>query len=174
MAQPTAYENALWRSERARLGKTDGKAASMAERLKTLGELVRWLDMAPAGTVLDAAQVRALLAEAAEAAAPQAAPSLAADPSPQTWRERLWLVPAETRMGVREVAEALNRTPSYVYRRTGPSAAEADRLPCRRLDGELVFVAGELRGWLRAHEEVVAEGEMESTAAERRGLLRAG
>lgn len=72
-----------------------------------------------------------------------------------SWRERLWSVPAETRLGVTEVAEALGRPKSFVYARTG--SAE-DALPHRKLDGSLVFTAGELRAWIRDREEVVHAG----------------
>ncbi len=90
-----------------------------------------------------------------------------ADPGPleMTWRERLWLVPAETRLGVHEVCEALDRSQSWAYRRTGAKAK--DPLPHRLMDGQLVFTAGELRTWIRQHEESVHELPMDSTPAER-------
>jgi predicted DNA-binding transcriptional regulator AlpA len=73
-----------------------------------------------------------------------------------TWRERLWLVASETRLGAHEVAEALGRSRSWIYKRTARGAE--GRIPCRRLDGELVFLAGELRAWIREREESVHEG----------------
>lgn len=76
------------------------------------------------------------------------------EPIKHTWRERLWLVPSETRLGVREAAEAIGRPVSWVYRRTSPKSAKAP-LPHRRLDGELVFLAGELRAWVEGHEAMV-------------------
>jgi predicted DNA-binding transcriptional regulator AlpA len=83
-----------------------------------------------------------------------------------SWRERLWTVPAETRLGVHELTQALGRPKSWIYRRT---SAKADgRLPHRKLGGELLFTAGEIRAWLREHEEVIEAGPMESAAAERR------
>lgn len=90
-----------------------------------------------------------------------------------SWLERLWIAPGETRLGIEEVVEALGRSRSWVYRRTG-SAAE-DPLPHRLLDGQLVFLAGELRHWVRTHEESVREAPMDSTSAERslRGRLSA-
>ena len=81
-----------------------------------------------------------------------------------TWRERLWFVPAETRLGVAELCEALNRSSSWAYRRTGNAE---DPLPHRLLDGQLVFVAGEIRHWIRTHEESVSECPMDSTPGER-------
>lgn len=83
-----------------------------------------------------------------------------------TWRERLWLVPSETRLGVGDVAEALARSKSWVYKRTMVTAE--DRLPHRKLDGELQFCAGELRTWIREHEEIETSLPMTSTPAERR------
>lgn len=119
-----------------------------------------WLRLAPPATLVPAADVLAAL-EQHEQDAPAVdeptADATGAPALPASWRERLWLVPAETRLGVVEVAEALGRPRSWVYRRTGPAAETAGvtPLPCRRLDGELVFVAAELRAWIAAHEVTV-------------------
>jgi hypothetical protein len=128
----------------------------------TVAELRRWVAEAPAGTTIPAAALLELL-EGLEVAPPASAETLPT--SPDTWRERLWSVPAETRLGVAEVAEALARPRSYVYARTGPKAD--DPLPHRKLDGAVVVTAGELRAWIRAHEEVVHAGPMESAPSER-------
>jgi len=64
-----------------------------------------------------------------------------------TWRERLWTCPPDTRLGVREVAEALGRPKSWVYRAVA-SARGVHRLPAARLNGELVFEAGAVREWI--------------------------
>ena len=89
------------------------------------------------------------------------------DPGPLElgWREKRWLVPAETRFGITELCEALGRSQSWAYRRTGSKAE--DPLPHRLMDGQLVFTAGELRTWMRQHEESVHELPMDSTPAER-------
>jgi len=82
-------------------------------------------------------------------------------PEPQSWRERLWAVPPETRIGVREVAEAVNRSADWVYRATSSklaSKAGRDPLPCRKLDGELTFTAGSVRTWLTRFEVIVNAG----------------
>ena len=121
-----------------------------------------WLEtLAEASAVLPASEVLARLPAAEERETPP-------EPSPieLTWRERLWLVPAETRLGVAELCEALDRSPSWAYRRTGPKADEP--LPHRLLDGQLVFLAGEIRHWIRTHEESVSECPMDPTASERR------
>jgi hypothetical protein len=104
----------------------------------------------PPGTMIPAAWAAEVLASL-----PAEAPNASAEPIPQTWRERLWLVPGGTRLGAREAAEAVGRPVSWVYRRTGAKSQKAP-LPCRRLDGELVFTAGELRAWMDSHETVVA------------------
>ena len=114
--------------------------------------LLAWLEAAPPGTTITAASLVEALAEMATEA-PMAPP----EPLQHTWRERLWLVPAETRLGVREVAEALGRPASWVYRRTSVKSEKAP-LPHRKLDGELVFTAGELRAWVERHEAVVVPG----------------
>lgn len=74
------------------------------------------------------------------------------------WRTRLWSCPADTRLGVRDLAEALDRSPDWVYRAVNRDRADKrgrDPLPCKRLDGVLVFTAGELRAWLRSSESLV-------------------
>ena len=71
-----------------------------------------------------------------------------------TWRERLWTVPDDTRLGVRELAEALGRPRSWVYRHTSKRSG-LPLLPHRRLDGDLMFVAREIRDWVQTHEDVV-------------------
>ena len=74
------------------------------------------------------------------------ASSAAAPVPPLSWRERLWSCPPETRLGVRELAEALGRPRSFVYR------AARRGLPHRKLAGELTFIAGEVRRWVTEHE----------------------
>lgn len=129
-----------------------------SSRFGSVAELRAWCVRAPAGTHLDAHAVAEILAplvdEPAEDKGPAPAPL-----EPATWREKLWTVDGATRLGVVEVAEALDRPKSYVYARTGPSAANP--LPHRKLDGSLVFTAGELRAWIRDHEDVVHGGPMD-------------
>lgn len=71
-----------------------------------------------------------------------------------TWREKIWQVPAETRLGAPEAAEAIGRPLSWVYRRTSAKSTKAS-LPHRKLDGALTFTAGDLRTWLTHHEAVI-------------------
>ncbi len=80
-----------------------------------------------------------------------------AAPAPgATWRERLWTCPAETRLGAHEVAEALGRPRSWVYRavsawtypKKGQKIRRPHPLPAQRLDGELVFTAAAVRNWI--------------------------
>lgn len=69
------------------------------------------------------------------------------------WRERLWTCDPSTRLGVRELAEALDRSADFVYRAVDRKrSAERGRepLPCSRLDGVLVFTAGAIRRWVEA------------------------
>lgn len=88
-------------------------------------------------------------------------PTRTAEPEPVAdWRAALWSAPAETRLGVHEAADALGRPVSFIYRHT--SARAENRLPHRKLDGELVFLAGELRGWIRDREELVVGGALEA------------
>ncbi|MCZ6918297.1 MAG: hypothetical protein O7I93_16095 [Gemmatimonadetes bacterium] len=106
----------------------------------------------PPGTMLPAGELAARL-EGMDAAEPREGPVM-------TWRERLWVVPPETRIGRDELLEAVSRQPSWLYRHTG-SKAKCSRIPCRKLDGELVFLVGEVRTWLLAHEEMVVPARTE-------------
>ncbi len=72
-----------------------------------------------------------------------------APPAPPSWRERLWSCPADTRLGVLEIAEALGRSKAFVYRLT-----RTKDIPHRKLDGELVFRAGDIREWVQRREDV--------------------
>lgn len=152
---------------RSAIGSRIGSGAPLTPMFATFDALVAWLASAPAGTMIDAAALRAVLATIADARTPNVEPSPVVAPG-ATWSERLWVVAPETRLGVREAAEALGRPLSFVYRHTSAKAAGADRLPHKKFDGELLFVAGELREWIRAHEETVVQGAPSSTLALRR------
>lgn len=80
------------------------------------------------------------------AAEPAPPPPRPASDEPAPWRERLWTVPPETLLRVHDVAEALDRSASWVYKRTYRGAA--DPLPAERLGSELVFRADALRAWI--------------------------
>lgn len=73
-----------------------------------------------------------------------------------SWREKLWSCPPETRLDVEGAAEATGLSKSRIYKLTS-----ADAIPHRKLAGGLVFVAGELRSWLRERESVEVEGRLE-------------
>ena len=111
-----------------------------------VSDLRAWLEAEPALALLPA---RAVLDPA---------------PTPSSWRERLWTVPAETRLGIAEAAEALGRSRSWIYKATSGGTTG---LPFRKLGAELLFVAGELRTWVREHEDGVVGAPMASTTAER-------
>jgi hypothetical protein len=98
--------------------------------------------------MLEAGVLRELLERAGPSVGRVSAPTLPIEP---TWRERLWTAPGETRIGVKELAEAMGRPRSWVYRRTAPNGERA-LLPHRKLDGELVFAIEEIRCWVREHE----------------------
>jgi len=115
-------------------------------------ELQAWLSQAPPGTLVPAE----LLAKALGVGTRDCGLSGLAQ-QPSSWRERLWVVPPNTRLGVAELLEALGRTRSWIYRHTGPKSVRA-RIPHRKLDGELVFLAGELREWILEHEVTVVPG----------------
>ena len=111
----------------------------------TLTELRRLAELLPPGTSLTIAR-EALLEMSVDGPSESAPWSRAAMSG--TWRERLWTCPPDTRLGVRQVAEAMGRPRSWVYRAASPKRG-LNRLPARRLDGELVFEAGAVRAWVK-------------------------
>ena len=114
------------------------------QRLERIRE---WLETAPPGTNVPAESILEFLGQAAPTGSGDGPETTV---EAHTWREKLWTVPEETRIGTYEVCEALGRTKSWLYHRTGPSAR--DRIPHRKLDGELVFMVGDVREWLRRRE----------------------
>lgn len=95
-----------------------------------------------------------LAAAASAVRAPFPTPS--PQPSPSSWRERFWTAPDETRIGVRELAEALGKSRSWIYHRTARNS-EAIPLPSRTIaSGKLEFVVGEVRAWL-AQVEIIGQ-----------------
>lgn len=120
--------------------------------LLTVGELLTWCSSAPAGTQLDAASVAEILSAETPSTFGTRVPEVSTDPT--QWREKLWTVDASTRLGVVEVAESLGRPASYVYAHTKGSSP----IPHAKLDGALVFVAGELRQWIADREDIIAPG----------------
>ncbi|HVT38453.1 MAG TPA: hypothetical protein VHE78_05390 [Gemmatimonadaceae bacterium] len=120
---------------------------TVADRLRAI------VDALPDGSAvtLNAAALRAWLVEEPEPRRP------AVVIEPITWKERLWTCPLNTRLGMRELCEALGRSPDWVYRAVAPKRAAArgrEPLPCSRLDGVLVFEVGAIRRWLEAAELV--------------------
>ena len=111
-------------------------------------------------------RIRTWLADENQGSVEAHGPELA-ETLPVDWRERLWVVPAETRLGVTELCEALGRSRSWVYRHTGSCSQENRVLPHRLLEGSLIFVAGEVRTWIREHEEVIHGLPMTTTNSER-------
>lgn len=96
----------------------------------------------------------------------------APQPSPETpettWRERFWTAPAECRVGVQELTEAVGVSESWIYQRTRKDADP--RLPHAKIGGSLTFKVGELRAWIRDHETVEEAYRMEPTAGELRAV----
>jgi len=121
-----------------------------------------WLRRAPDGTTLTAAAVLDVLEREPVATSPVPAPVTFI-----SWRERLWTCAAETRLGVTEVMEATGKGKSWVYRHTSAKSG-VSIMPHRKIDGELVFRAGEFRAWLEQQEE--GEASAPATAAASRVL----
>jgi hypothetical protein len=88
---------------------------------------------------------KALIAEAVR----ESVRDLTGDPRPhQTWRERLWTCHPDVRLGVAETCEALGRTKAFLYRHTRNKT-----IPFKRLDGELVFRASDVRRFIQEREQ---------------------
>ena len=136
-----------------------------------IDELRAWLRSAPPGTTLSASALVELLE--ADIQEEHGEPVQSTEPVEITWRELLWLVPSETRINTSEVLEAIGRSRSWLYGRMA-SEHGSRRFPHRKLDGELCFVAGEVRAWLRSEEDVLVAGPMDSTDTERRLTLVRG
>ena len=118
---------------------------------QTMSALVAWIRSAPAGAMVPLAAVESWLQ------LPVVTPEARSAAHSPSWREKLWTVAPATRLSLQELCEATGRPKSWVYRKTG-SANNSNRLPHRKLDGELVFVAGEIRAWIEANEIAVVRG----------------
>ncbi len=129
--------------------------------MNTLDELRRWRAEAPAGATVPAYVVASMLdgadLEPDRPAGPVVAPQEGVQVAP--WRVLLWTCAPEVRIGRAELLEAVARPASWLYRRTGEKAR--DRIPHRKLEGELVFIVGEVRRWLRDSEEIVEVGPVD-------------
>lgn len=105
---------------------------------------------------MDAREVAAVLEDVDAAEPVERAETEPVEAAGETWRCRLWRAPSEARLGLPEVVEALGTSRSWVYQRTRSDAE--DPLPHAKLSGGLVFRAGELRHWIREHEDVQVAG----------------
>ncbi len=104
-----------------------------------------------------AAALRHLAEALDQIAAQPAPPAPPIPPAVVSWRERLWTCDPQVRVGVRELCEATGRPRSWAYRAVRGNGTDPP-LPHRRLDGQLVFLASEVRQWLREHEQVEVPG----------------
>ena len=71
-----------------------------------------------------------------------------------------WTIERHGNLVIRFLLEAVGRPASWLYRHTGPKAKH--RITSRKPDGELIFLVGEVRRWLREREEIVVAGPMDS------------
>jgi len=123
---------------------------------RTLSDLIAWLEEAPPWLTVPATEIAAHIRGLHDSLGePPTEPQRDSTPEfVQSWRERIWLVHPETRLGRDEVCEALGKSLSWLYKKTS-----AREIPCRLdgPDGELVFIAGEIRAWIQAREVTVSE-----------------
>jgi hypothetical protein len=126
----------------------------LAERLRQVADALP----DTAAVMIPVAELRAWVAEEQAHGSTPAEPEIVAQRGAETWRTKLWTVPDETRLGVHELAEAVDRSPDWCYRAASEKWAKArgrEPLPCSRLDGCLPFTAGAVRRWLEASERTV-------------------
>ena len=128
-----------------------------ANGMKTVRGLLQWAATAPPGTMLSADALAKML----DVFEVEPTPELARDTAPPLpWTLLLWTADPETRIGRSELLEAVGRPASWLYRHTGPKAKH--RIPHRKLDGELIFLVGEVRRWLRDREEIIVAAAMDA------------
>ena len=148
------------------------KSRARSYTMKLPDRIQQIIDVLPDGTsiIWSVEDLKGLLSENGNTIGAVGAPMEVKPPDFNwTWREKLWIVPAETRIGTSELAEAFCRPASWVYSHTEGKAENP--IPHRKLDGTLMFTVGEVRTWLRESEEVLVAGPMESTQPEIRGLM---
>lgn len=123
-------------------------------RFDGLEGALAWARSAPKGASLPVSAVVRLLEDVQDSRdeTRKAQAPLSSD-RPWTWREKLWDTPSETRLGVIELAEAVGRSKSWIRKQ-----ARAGEIPARKQGQAFVFLAGEVRHWVRESEEVVNAG----------------
>jgi predicted DNA-binding transcriptional regulator AlpA len=88
----------------------------------------------------------------------------------ESLRGRLWTLEAEERLSTTQVAEACGKRPSWVYKHIDARRTNAP-LPYRREASgsrdRLVFLAGDVRAWLKEREVVVRPGVINIDQARR-------
>jgi hypothetical protein len=126
---------------------------TVADRLRAIASALP----ADALITLRAGEIAAWLEQEPDVSARNGGPQLVVEAA--SWREKFWTVAPETRLSVAELAEALNVSPSWIYRRTSSKAARGNgvraavsMIPHRRMGGSLEFIAGEVRSWLKQQE----------------------
>ncbi|GAC1516564.1 MAG: hypothetical protein NVS1B4_12190 [Gemmatimonadaceae bacterium] len=90
------------------------------------------------------------------------------------WREKLWQVHAETRIGVAEVAEALGYSIASVYKRTSPASGLAQIPHAKMGGGFLRFRVAEVRQYVHAQEGRTTPTDFRALRVRRRLPLDGG
>ena len=111
----------------------------------------------PSTAVALAELLERLAALLRESAAHQPQPAVAPAAAEPTWVERLWAAPDQVRFGVPELCQALGVRRSWVYRHTC-RGSRLPPIPHRKLDGIVLFTAGEVRDWVRQNSVTIVPG----------------
>jgi len=83
-------------------------------QFKTVGALVGWLKGAPEGTQMDASTLAEILDDIMPEEPPGKPELRVEPPGGWSWQEKIWVVPAERRLGTREVLETLGRGKTWL------------------------------------------------------------
>ena len=127
----------------------------------TITDVVAWLERLPDGALIPPACVVKRLRGAAALFDGSGATELPESerPPPDCWRERLWTSHPDTRLSAGQAREALGKSQDALYKLTARG-----RIPHRKMDGSLVFVASELRAWITANEEQIVKAAVPLSA----------
>jgi predicted DNA-binding transcriptional regulator AlpA len=121
-----------------------------------LADVLAWLESLPEGSLIPPACVIERLrgAGASFDGAGAATVPVAGLPPPasSSWEERIWSCHPSTRLNASQACEVLGKSHDALYKLTSRGS-----IPHSKIDGVLVFKAGELRDWIRDTEERVVE-----------------
>lgn len=134
--------------------------AEKLPRFESLEQLVRWCQLAPEETRLNVRRVGKLIQYLKEfesvpldGRTDGSGDREGEEMVPKSWHERIWTAHSDIRLDVEQVAEAVNRPKSYIYKQVSEG-----NIPHRKDGGVLVFRVGEIRQWIEDREVIQRSG----------------